>query len=241
MAPRDRIGGRVKDRIRQYRREVAHMDDDRGGAAAKAPRKLSREARRVQLIESTIEVMARNGYARTTLTEVARQAGLSHGLVNFHFASKEGLLAETLAYLAEEYRRNWETALARAPASPAARLDAMIRADFEPSICTPTRLSAWCSFWGEAQARPVYQENCGANDDLYNSTLEQLCREITAEGGYPVDPVLIGRGLRVMLEGAWLEMMTMSRPYEREVGLRAIHACVAAFFPKHFDADGLIG
>ncbi len=185
--------------------------------------------------------MARNGYARTTLTEVARQAGLSHGLVNFHFASKEGLLAETLAYLAEEYRRNWETALARAPASPAARLDAMIRADFEPSICTPTRLSAWCSFWGEAQARPVYQENCGANDDLYNSTLEQLCREITAEGGYPVDPVLIGRGLRVMLEGAWLEMMTMSRPYEREVGLRAIHACVAAFFPKHFDADGLIG
>lgn len=206
----------------------------------KGPRKLSREARRVQLIESTIEVMARNGFARTTLTEVARQAGLSHGLVNFHFSTKEGLLSETLAHLADEYRRNWEDALNDAPDSPAAKLDAMIRADFEASICTPVRLSAWCSFWGEAQARPFYQASCGANDDLYNSTLEDLCRDITREGGYPADPILIGRGLRVMLEGIWLEMMTTSRPYDRRAGLKTIHACVAAFFPKHFDAEGLI-
>lgn len=48
-------------------------------------RKLSRDARREQLIAATIEVLAKRGYARTTLTEVANQAGLSHGLVNFHF------------------------------------------------------------------------------------------------------------------------------------------------------------
>ena len=53
------------------------------------PRKLSREARRAQLIEATIKVVAERGYARATLTEVASRAGLSHGLVNFHFQSKE--------------------------------------------------------------------------------------------------------------------------------------------------------
>ena len=38
---------------------------------AKPPRKLSREARREQLIEATIAVLAVRGYARATLTEVA--------------------------------------------------------------------------------------------------------------------------------------------------------------------------
>ena len=57
--------------------------------AEAAPRKLSREARRSQLIEAMIETLATRGYARTTLTEVAKQAGLSHGLVNFHFETKK--------------------------------------------------------------------------------------------------------------------------------------------------------
>ena len=64
---------------------VTKSDSD----AEVAPRKLSREARRSQLIEATIETLAARGYARTTLTEVAKQAGLSHGLVNFHFETKE--------------------------------------------------------------------------------------------------------------------------------------------------------
>src|SRR5688572_25056886 len=131
-------------------------------AEKKEPRKLSRDARRTQLIEATIEVLASRGYARMTLTEVARAAGLSHGLVNFHFTSKERLLEETLRYLSEEYRANWTAALEGAPDRPAAQLDAMIRADFNPAICTPGRLSAWCAFWGEAQSRPMYQAECGS-------------------------------------------------------------------------------
>ena len=66
---------------------------------AKPPRKLSREARREQLIEATIAVLAVRGYARATLTEVADTAGLSHGLVNFHFTSKDILFSETLGLL----------------------------------------------------------------------------------------------------------------------------------------------
>ena len=72
------------------------------------PRKMSRDTRRAQLIEATIETLALRGYARTTLTEVARMAGLSHGVVNFHFDTKEKLLSETLALLAEEFRLNWQ-------------------------------------------------------------------------------------------------------------------------------------
>ena len=201
-------------------------------------RKLSRETRRVQLIEATIRVLAAEGYARTTLGRVATAAGLSHGLVNFHFATKERLLAETLAFLAEEYRDNWIAALAAAPAGAAERLHALLLADFEPRICTPDRLSAWCSFWGEAQSRPLYQEQCSSNDEEYGRVLSGVCADLLAEGGYAGDPDIVARVLRVTVEGVWLDLMTMRVPYGRDEALRTVMACAAAFFPGHFDRDG---
>ena len=215
--------------------------EEADGAAPGGPtrrRKLDRAERRVQLIEATIEVIARLGFARTTLTEVARQADLSHGLVNFHFASKEGLLDETLGHLAEEYRANWTRALLEADPDPAARLDALLAADFEPEICTPARLSAWCAFWGEAQSRPLYQARCGANDEAYKSALEGVCRDLASAGGYAGDPARTARALRVMLEGTWLDLVTMSGPQDRAEALRTVRAAAAAFFPRHMDEDG---
>ncbi|MBS0565237.1 MAG: TetR family transcriptional regulator C-terminal domain-containing protein [Proteobacteria bacterium] len=209
-------------------------------AAPPPPRKLSREARRQQLIDATIEVIAVKGYARTTLTDVANRAGLSHGLVNFHFQTKERLLSETLLFLAEEYRQNWTQALDEAGHSPAHRLDAMLRADFNLAICTDAKLSAWCAFWGEAQCRPLYQEQCGSNDAAYLDALESLCAELKAEGGYGFDPVRAARVLRVTTEGVWLDMMTMNTPYGRAEALSTVHSCAAAFFPRHFGDDGLI-
>lgn len=205
-----------------------------------ARRKQSREERRTQLIEATIETIALRGYARTTLSEVARTAGLSHGLVNFHFETKEKLLEETLAFLAEEYRENWQAALAAAATDPASQLAALIRADFEPAICTPARLSAWCAFWGEAQSRPLYQERYGANDEAYNRNMEQICARLIAAGGYSGSAERTARVVRVTIEGVWLDMMTMRDPYPREEGLRTVHTCASAFFPRHFSENGPI-
>ncbi len=201
-------------------------------------RKLSRDARRVQLMDATLEILALRGYARTTLTEVAKQAGLSHGLVNFHFQTKEKLLTETLLYLAEEYRQNWIAALGTAGPGPAERLDALIRADFNPDICTPVKLSAWCSFWGEAQSRPMYQEYCGSNDQIYNEQMETICAHLLQGTG---SPVRVARVLRVTIEGVWLDMMTMNAPYDRTEALATVYCCAHALFPKHFSPDGLIG
>ena len=204
------------------------------------PRKMSRETRRQQLIEATIEILALRGYASTTLTEVARTAGLSHGLVNFHFESKNRLLAETLLYLAEEYRLNWLHYLDQAPPAPAAQLDALLRADLDPKVCTPSRLSAWLAFWGEAQGRPLYQERASANDDQYIAQLEGICARLMAEAGYTGDMRRIARVLRITTEGVWLDMMTMTAPYDVGESQATIFTCASAFFPRHFGPEGLL-
>ena len=209
---------------------------DASATPNRPPRTMSREARRSQIVEATIQTLAARGFARTTLTEVARTAGLSHGLVLFHFDSKEGLLSDTLSHLAEEYSQNWKAALDTAGDDPAQQLSALIEADFSPAICTPARLAAWCAFWGEAQSRPLYQESCGEKDAAYNATLETICARLNDRGGYGGNPVRMARILRLTIEGAWLDLMTMEAPYSVEEALATARTCAAILFPRDFTA-----
>ena len=84
----------------------------RTGQTTTKRRTASKEKRREQLIKATIRSVARRGLSDTTMAAVAGEAGLSQGIINLHFQSKERLLIETLTYLADEYRRAWEAALA---------------------------------------------------------------------------------------------------------------------------------
>jgi AcrR family transcriptional regulator len=201
-------------------------------------RKVSRDQRRQQLISATMRVLARKGYAQTTLSDVAREAGVSHGLVNFHFETKEKLLTATLLFMAEEYRQNWTAALQAAGPKPADRLTALMAADYIDAICTPEHLACWCSFWGEVQSRPIYQQECASNDETYIRELETICAELIAEENYPIDARRAARVLRLTSEGLWLDMMSMKNPYSRVEAVRTLHACAAVHFPRHFGPDG---
>ena len=66
-----------------------------------------------------------------TVADVAKEAGLSAGIVIFHFNSKEELLGAVLEALAAEYRNHWEASMKAAGPSAAARLQAMLLSDFD--------------------------------------------------------------------------------------------------------------
>src|SRR6187402_566373 len=85
----------------------------------KRGRKASKEVRQLQLIEATIDSLAKRGYSETTMADVADGAGLSRGIVNFHFESKEKLLVATLQHMADEYSAHWRAALLKAGDDPA--------------------------------------------------------------------------------------------------------------------------
>ena len=114
-----------------------------------------RERRRQQLIESTISSIAKRGLSDTTMGEVAKGAKLSHGIVNFHFKSKEQLLVETLRAVTEEYRSVWTRAVERAGPGLGDKLAALYLADLDPAICTRKKVAVWFAFYGEAKSRPV--------------------------------------------------------------------------------------
>lgn len=202
----------------------------------KRARKASKETRRLQLIEATIDSLAKRGYSDTTMADVADRAGLSRGIVNFHFESKEKLLIATLQHMSEEYAAHWRGALEKAGDNPADRLKALVDADFERSICNQRKIAAWCAFWGEAKSRPTYQALCSARDETYQDVLAELCGALIEEGGYDADIRMTAMALDVLLEGLWLRLMLSNGRLKREAALEAGMVFLRGMFPKHYPA-----
>lgn len=207
----------------------------RSSAATKRPRTASREVRRTQLIEATIESIARHGLTGTTMATVTGLAELSLGIVSFHFRSKENLLHETLIYLAEEHRAQWVRKLAGCEPTPAARLAAVMDAHFHPSVCNETRIAVWFAFFGEARYREVYRQHIAQFDDERSQTAMRLCEALIDDGGYAsVSAQEVTRNLESLADGLWLSIMLYPDWLSRAEAKRQIHAYLAAVFPAEF-------
>lgn len=203
--------------------------------AKSAKRTASRQARRQQLIDATIKCIARKGMGGTTLSDVASAAGLSQGIVNLHFESKENLLNETLRYLADEYKTQFDKALATAGPRPADRLRALMELDLRPSICDRHKISVWFAFWSEVKSRPMYRKICDASDRHYDAVIESLCDEIIAEGDYDqIAASAIAIGLNAMTNGLWLSYLISPKTFDRQSAAKAIREYLRCVFPQHF-------
>ena len=193
------------------------------------------EERRQQLIDATIRSVANHGLADTTIATVAREAGLSQGIINLHFQSKERLLTETLRYIADEYRNACGEAAVLAGDSPAAGLQAMVELDFRRNICTRDKLAVWFAFWGERKFRPTYRRICAARDKSYDDMVRVLCAKLCEQGGYPdVEPALVADGLSALTDGLWLDLLVRPESMSRELARRITMSYLADAFPRHF-------
>ncbi|WP_421915995.1 transcriptional regulator BetI [Mesorhizobium sp.] len=222
-------------------REERSLDAARNNEHEKRGRKASKEVRQLQLIEATIDSLAKRGYAETTMADVADGAGLSRGIVNFHFESKEKLLVATLQHMYDEYSAHWRNALQKAGDDPARQLHALVAADFDRSICNKRKLAAWCAFWGEAKSRPTYQALSSARDAVYQNIYIDLCATLKRSGGYAFEPQVMALALSAMLEGLWLRLMMGTEDTTRETALQAANEFLAAAFPKHFGPTTVSG
>jgi TetR/AcrR family transcriptional repressor of bet genes len=193
------------------------------------------EERREQLILATIRSVADRGLADTTIATVAQEAGLSQGIVNLHFRSKDGLLTETLRYLADEYRNAVQDAAEIGSVSPVEGLLAMVELDFRRTICSREKLAVWFAFWGERRFRPTYRRICAERDRSYDDMVRLICSRLCVEGGYKdVEPALVADGLSALTDGLWLDLLVRPESMSRERAKRVTLSYLADVFPRHF-------
>ncbi|MDH3616212.1 MAG: TetR family transcriptional regulator C-terminal domain-containing protein [Gammaproteobacteria bacterium] len=200
-----------------------------------AKRTARREQRRQQLIDATMKCIARKGMGSTTLADVAGEAGLSQGIVNLHFESKDNLLKETLRYLADEYKAQFNKTFEKAGPGAADKLRALMELDLRPSICDRRKVAIWFAFWGEVGQRPTYRKICDESDRYYDEVVERLADAIIAEGNYKgITASSVAMALTSMTNGLWLSCLISPRSFDRHKAKDAVNAYLRSVFPKHF-------
>jgi len=190
---------------------------------------------RQKLITATINSIAKRGFADTTLARVAEGAGLSRGIVNFHFRTKDQLFLETLKFMSREYCEFWTRAFDEAGPMAAEKLEAVLMVDFEPPICNRNRLACWFAFYGEAKSRPTYVAACTETDNVNYQAVGNLCATLIEEGGYEnLEPELVAQGLSAMSEGLWLDLLISPNTIDLAKSKHTVNTYLRALFPKHF-------
>ncbi|RED44648.1 TetR family transcriptional regulator [Aestuariispira insulae] len=180
----------------------------------KSPRR-SRAAnkvfRRQQLIDATIDCIDKLGFSDTTIAKVAERAGVSQGIVIFHFKTKDGLLLETLQYLTEEYMNVYRQKLDEAGPTPIDKIAALIHTDFDPLVCNRKKIGVWYAFWGEAKTRPTYLKVCDQRDAERYEYMRQFCTQACeAEGGI-LKGDAAAMGIDGALDGMWMRVLLNNR------------------------------
>ncbi|MDP9064452.1 MAG: TetR/AcrR family transcriptional regulator [Pseudomonadota bacterium] len=177
--------------------------------------KFRREApavRRDALIAATLGCLKKYGHDGASVRRISAAAGVSIGLINHHFPSKSGLIAETYETLAlsllDAIRRQAESRAA----SPRARISGFFRASFTPDLLEPALFNVWLVFWSmvahSPEMRAVHDRTYGA----YRSTLEALLGQLARSGDVPnfkLRPAAIA--LAALLDGLWLELSLSGR------------------------------
>lgn len=195
------------------------------------PREVDHEARRRELADAAIRVIAREGLAATTLAMIAEESGWSIGSIRHYFPTKNGLIESALwrvgERLDERIRRRTAGGMTLADLRTAAvellPLDAAGREESR----------VWLAFAAQAAVEP---ELAAAAHDAARRLQEPLADRFRAaaragELRADIDPEHEADRLRVLRDGLDLQLLTVPRCSSRKWALRILDEHLAALTP----------
>ena len=139
-------------------------------------------ARRRQLVEAAYLTFIDHGMKGMTMARIGERAGMSHGIVNYYFRSKDELLGVVVrkiifAVMAEVMQR-----LKRA-GTPRERVSAIIAGHFDAKFFTPDVARAWVGYYAMIGANREFQRAQAAADRRLHSNLLHALKQIADEKG----------------------------------------------------------
>ncbi len=192
------------------------------------------QVRREQLIRATIQCIAAEGLSRTTVHNVATRAGLTAGMVNFHFNSKQQLLTATLQAVMDEFVAVVRAAIEDQQDCLANRLLRLVAASFDPTVCEPAKVAVWYSFWGEAPARSEYVAVCSSVEAFHLYCVQDLIEQACANEDSPNNPHALAKGLCGLLDVLWQDILVEQERFNRTAAIETCELFLKSVLPKTF-------
>jgi AcrR family transcriptional regulator len=127
--------------------------------------------RQARILEAAIDLLARDGISGVSVRAVAREAGVSLGLVNYHFSDKTSLLKAALLRVEEQDLAMLDS---DPDASPEERLRTALRRVADPAYLTTDYLALRLQLWALARADVAFEEINASAQKKYRKGLTEL-------------------------------------------------------------------
>jgi AcrR family transcriptional regulator len=169
-------------------------------------RALTVEQRRAEILEATRRVVLERGFGHTRIADVAAELGVSTGLIHYHFASKDELLAETLRDTAAADIRRLEESVAGHGGGAIERIDRVLQ-EYLPSEERDQSWVLWIDAWGDALRSPRLREISEELDTAWARVLETVIRDGVDSGELTcADPAATAWRLACLMDGLGVQL-----------------------------------
>lgn len=195
-------------------------------------------ATRARIIEATIRSVAASGAAGAAMGAVMNEAGISRGLVGYHFGNQGNLLVAAFERLCDDYREMLGISAGRGREEPedAARQlhNAIIRSFRWPQELWG-REYAYFGFWALARTEPKLEAvNRRMNDDVA-AHLGRLLWAIARGQGHDIDERAAGHELAATMDGAWLHLTTHVPSFTPEQAITMCEQCAERLIERDWE------
>ena len=197
-------------------------------------RVVNKKTSNLKLISSAIKNISEKGINETTMSDVSQGAGLSQGIVNFHFKSKELLLIETLRFISNEYLQSFQNCLKKSGSDPCKQIIAIINNDFSNKICSRDKIALWFTFFSEVKFKPAYHQICKQRDLYYQKMTENIFRELIKLEKSKISLTNVSNGLQALVMGLWLDQLVDPDTFKRKKAKEICFNFIKSNFPKQF-------
>ncbi len=163
------------------------------------------EARRKQIVDATIETIAKQGFHNTSLAEIAKNIDISQSVISYHFDGKRELIAETLNTIFRKTNAYVKDRV-EAQQSAAAKLRAYIAASFEFEQMHRELFVALVDLWGSFGSPEDERRFFGSAYTSCRRHLEKILLEGQETGEFGDFPALtIAAIIQAAIDGIMLQ------------------------------------
>jgi AcrR family transcriptional regulator len=133
--------------------------------------------RKREMLQTAIEIIADEGYGSLSMRALARASGMKLGALQYHFPTREEMLRALVDYIAEEYRRAFES-MHDDVGSPGVREIAKFMLDDSGGdLLLSDRL--WPQLWAMEQVEPLVSDLL---EDVYAEYVTLLEKALEVSG-----------------------------------------------------------
>jgi TetR/AcrR family transcriptional regulator, transcriptional repressor of bet genes len=177
--------------------------------------------RRQDLVEAAYLTFLEHGLSGMTMARIGERAGMSHGIVNYYFKSKDMLLSAVVRKANFLIMQDTARRL-RLTKTPRERVSAIIAANFAAEVFTRDIARAWVSYYAAIGQQPEFERLQNAVDKRLSSNLLHALKGLGAADKASE----IASGVAVLIDGLWLRHAKSNGDMDAPTAVRHVETYV---------------